>query len=365
MANDSEDEFDALPDAFEGVDWDGIPAMTQIPLPPTPAPEIETPAPPSQPPTVPEPTPSSSQVTQPINTPSSEDYGLEDLDESFLEEVDALEKSFTEPETAPLASTSQHIVPPFQSTPEKKRARDRSSSASPHKRTRQDSSSAESASGSQTGTPALPPGRKSKGKRRERDLKEGVKRILEDFEDELSCPICCDIFACAHLGNPCGHSFCGDCGYDWIKKGKDKPTCAVCRADLALAAPMIPNYSLDNTIEKHIHALAASGVEDWALSGAKYKDWMERKERWKVEAVKRATEAKAAVLVDLTVDSETDSSEDEQYGNYATEDEAIVHALFARGRGRGVGQYARRGGGAPRAGRGWRGRGRGRGGRGG
>lgn len=111
MANHTEDEFDTLPDAFAGVDWDSIPAMTQVPLPPTSTLETETPAPPLQPATAQEPTPSSSQITQPISTPSSEDYGFGDVDESFLEEVDALEKSFTEPgpaKTSPLASVSQH-----------------------------------------------------------------------------------------------------------------------------------------------------------------------------------------------------------------------------------------------------------------
>lgn len=75
--------------------------------------------------------------------------------------------------------------------------------------------------------------------------------------------------------------------------------------------------------------------------------------------MKRATDAKAAVLVDLTVDSETDSSEDDEYGGYVNEAEVVLEALYARGtrRGRGRGQYAQRGGGMSRY-VGWRGRGR-------
>ncbi|KAJ7770788.1 hypothetical protein DFH07DRAFT_735143, partial [Mycena maculata] len=47
--------------------------------------------------------------------------------------------------------------------------------------------------------------------------------ILAGFEEELACPICCDIFAATHLLNPCGHSFCGECVWQWIQQN-------VCRA---------------------------------------------------------------------------------------------------------------------------------------
>lgn len=41
---------------------------------------------------------------------------------------------------------------------------------------------------------------------------------------------------------------------------------------------MIPNISLDNTIERHINALAASGDRDWLEGGEKMVEWNERRE---------------------------------------------------------------------------------------
>ena len=41
---------------------------------------------------------------------------------------------------------------------------------------------------------------------------------------------------------------------------------------------MIPNIAMDNTVEKHIQALGASGDEDWVPGGIKYAEWNSRKE---------------------------------------------------------------------------------------
>lgn len=57
-----------------------------------------------------------------------------------------------------------------------------------------------------------------------------------------------------------------------------QPTCSICRASLSVTAPIIPNFALDSTIEKHVQALAASGVEEWRDTGARYKEWQARKE---------------------------------------------------------------------------------------
>ncbi|EPQ60973.1 hypothetical protein GLOTRDRAFT_30008, partial [Gloeophyllum trabeum ATCC 11539] len=89
---------------------------------------------------------------------------------------------------------------------------------------------------------------------------------------------CCDLFAAAHVGNPCGHCFCGECGWAWISKNRRHPTCAVCRAALSGDMPMIPNFTLDSMVEKHINALVVSGDTDWLAGGSKYRDWHERKE---------------------------------------------------------------------------------------
>lgn len=41
---------------------------------------------------------------------------------------------------------------------------------------------------------------------------------------------------------------------------------------------MIPNIAMDNTVEKHINALAASGSADWQPSGVRHTEWSKRKE---------------------------------------------------------------------------------------
>lgn len=59
---------------------------------------------------------------------------------------------------------------------------------------------------------------------------------------------------------------------------KRAPTCAICRTKLIRAAPLIPNIAMDNTIAKHVGALAASGCVDWQPTGAKHKEWVQRRE---------------------------------------------------------------------------------------
>jgi len=41
---------------------------------------------------------------------------------------------------------------------------------------------------------------------------------------------------------------------------------------------MIPNFSVDNAVEKHVAALRASGIEGWEHAGTKFKEWQARKE---------------------------------------------------------------------------------------
>ncbi|EIM83464.1 uncharacterized protein STEHIDRAFT_160046 [Stereum hirsutum FP-91666 SS1] len=128
------------------------------------------------------------------------------------------------------------------------------------------------------------PMKRSKGKEKEMPLSQGsqgrIRSLLQGFEDNMTCPICFDLFSVPHLGNPCGHSFCGLCGMGWIKENR---TCPMCRAKLNKQVPMIPNISLDNTIERHINALAASGDRDWLEGGEKMVEWNERRENWKTE----------------------------------------------------------------------------------
>lgn len=42
--------------------------------------------------------------------------------------------------------------------------------------------------------------------------------------------------------------------------------------------PMIPNIAMDNTVEKHIKALALSGTREWEPGGQKFREWEGRKQ---------------------------------------------------------------------------------------
>ncbi|KAG6837043.1 hypothetical protein H0H93_015906 [Arthromyces matolae] len=260
----SEDEFDDVPDDLckaEGVDWDQI-----LSLPPPP-------------PTV------SSQVTieheaRPIIAPSpssSTQYSFDDdLDSSFFAELDDLEQDFVQSQRGQATIT---IVGPAVN--------------------REDARSSDLSSLSQLESlsPSKSPSRKrvressllqvpnKKGKSRTNE-NERVLHALSGIEDELNCPICSDIFAAAHLCNPCGHSVCGECGWQWKKRGKTN--CAICRTELARDNPMIPNFSMDNTVEKHVAALGQSGIDEWKIGGTKYAEWCSRKERWAKNAAERA-----------------------------------------------------------------------------
>ncbi|KAI0281592.1 hypothetical protein BGY98DRAFT_190516 [Russula aff. rugulosa BPL654] len=147
-----------------------------------------------------------------------------------------------------------------------------------------------------------PSRKRRQGKQKESSRKK-LKEYLNNFEDEIICSICCDIFAFAHLGNPCGHTFCGECGWRWIRKNREAPSCAICRASLSVSAPMIPNFAVDSAVEKHVQALRTSGVDGWESDGdgSKFTEWQARKERWKADSTRlmarRSTTTNLPVVV--------------------------------------------------------------------
>lgn len=122
-----------------------------------------------------------------------------------------------------------------------------------------------------------------KGKMRTGD---SFKQVLSSYEDELTCPICCDIFVASHVGNPCGHTFCGDCGWQWHTENKNKG-CPCCRKTLHVTMPMIPNIAMDNIIERHVKALALNGDQEWEPGARKFQEWEGRKLAWRSGAEKR------------------------------------------------------------------------------
>jgi hypothetical protein len=40
---------------------------------------------------------------------------------------------------------------------------------------------------------------------------------------------------------------------------------------------MIPNFAVDNAIEKHVQALRANETEGWENDGSKFTEWQARK----------------------------------------------------------------------------------------
>ncbi|KAF9535509.1 hypothetical protein CPB83DRAFT_888214 [Crepidotus variabilis] len=291
----SEDEFDALPDDFadiSGVDWD-----TLLAAPPGPGQQVGAPP---------------ENASQLSNRQPSTSYFSdgEELDESFLAAVDRAEQqalarlsmgqppsevapvvanshSSAQPDIArpsgisalsstlqlanePPVRSSRHFPdPPVASSSKTEYTRQKSISVLPCKRPPPEDSVHSSPKG------------KSKAKSEPR-----LQEILSSYEDELTCPICCDLLVASQVGNPCGHTFCGECGWQWHIENKNKG-CPCCRQDLDQEIPMIPNIAIDNTVEKHVQALSLSGLEEWDVGGRKFKEWTSRQERWKKGSAKR------------------------------------------------------------------------------
>jgi len=74
---------------------------------------------------------------------------------------------------------------------------------------------------------------------------------------------------------------------------REAPSCAICRASLSVDAPMIPNFSVDNAIEKHVQALRTNGIEGWENDGSKFTEWEARKVKWKADSATRQTATKS------------------------------------------------------------------------
>ncbi|KAJ7169539.1 hypothetical protein C8R46DRAFT_200442 [Mycena filopes] len=221
------DEFDSLPDpwANDNVDWTAILS----------APEPAQPQPPSSPDLFP-------------NDP---------VDDAFLAELDVIESS------APLASGSTtstvHLSHLF-SLPVPAPTVVSSPPRIGQKRSREPGIFTPSRKANTHSPPTSPSRRKRK---RTVDI---PRLVLAAFDDELTCPICCDLFVATHLLNPCGHSFCGDCAWQWVIHNK-KTGCPVCRAPLVGPSRMIPNISMDKTVDVHLRMLADHGEVGWRIGG--------------------------------------------------------------------------------------------------
>ncbi|EJU01139.1 hypothetical protein DACRYDRAFT_116947 [Dacryopinax primogenitus] len=121
-------------------------------------------------------------------------------------------------------------------------------------------------------------------------MKMYAQKVLKEFEEDFTCPICFDLIVACHLANPCGHSACGECSTKWSQR-KCKPTCFACRAPMNKTTPFIPGLIVDNLIEKQISSLAENGDEEWQEQGPKKKEWEQRKSAW----TKQKSESKVRV----------------------------------------------------------------------
>ena len=59
---------------------------------------------------------------------------------------------------------------------------------------------------------------------------------------------------------------------------REAPSCLICRANLTVDAPMIPNFAVDSAVERHVQALRTSGVDGWESDGSKFTEWQASKE---------------------------------------------------------------------------------------
>lgn len=75
------------------------------------------------------------------------------------------------------------------------------------------------------------------------EIPQCSKDLMEQYEEELQCIICTELFVKATTLN-CSHSFCKFCIQEWNKKNKK---CPVCRAKIRTITPTIV---LDNFIGK-------------------------------------------------------------------------------------------------------------------
>ncbi|KAG0703130.1 hypothetical protein DFH29DRAFT_918114 [Suillus ampliporus] len=253
---DSDDEF---PDDIGQLDFSNIPGLQELPgatsiRPLDNPPRLAVPAPPLE--------------SSASSLPS--DYDCDDeIDASTLAALDALEAQFAHDQTrlGASSSTAQSLNPTCPAV----------SGLDARKR----------------GPPSpqsLPASKK--GKISAEDRIETTNTILEGFETEINCPICCDIMVATHLCNPCGHSSCGECARAWVSQNKASPTCAVCRAVLATTRPLLPNYALDAIVQQYIRALAVSGRSEWQEKGDRLAEWKKRHEKWKSIAQVETAKAK-------------------------------------------------------------------------
>ncbi|KAI0359124.1 hypothetical protein OH77DRAFT_1420673 [Trametes cingulata] len=205
---------------------------------------------------------------------SSAPYAFDDVDDAFLQQVDRIEAANV---ANGRAAADAVPPPPSQSAPRERShphippGGSRATQRSTLKRKRSEALS----------TPGSPSKRSKLGRVKSKDVfvdpHASARRILERAEEELTCPICHELLVATQSTNPCGHSCCGQCLVSWLKP--HKLTCPICRTKLDRKRPVIPNLGMDNVVGNHVSALAEIGMVEWQPTGEQYKDFVKRKEK--------------------------------------------------------------------------------------
>ncbi|KAI0639139.1 hypothetical protein C8Q77DRAFT_1079623 [Trametes polyzona] len=323
------DEFDALPDPFEGVDFDQVPELCGVaendnqsdydaffddidpsalddvphlgpvpvaapPLPPRPSTQDRR-SPPPPAPRAAAPAPpvavSASRISQrrslslqasrasqaPSSAPSTQ-YAFDEIDETFLEEVSVAEqealgripRNSLSGNAASVANNHSLALVGRRSSVLSTSSRGTQSGSL--KRKRSDVTSA----------PATPSKRSkySRTKSREAsvDPHASARKVLDNLEEEVTCAICYGLLVAAY-STTCGHSCCGRCLLKWIKTKWQAPQCPVCRTTLDRRQLAFPNVALDNVVRSFVASAAEVGKVDWQPTGERYQDLVKRQEQ--------------------------------------------------------------------------------------
>lgn len=90
-------------------------------------------------------------------------------------------------------------------------------------------------------------------------------RSVSTLEEELSCPVCCEIFK-DPVVLKCSHSFCRACLQEFWNKKKTRRECPICRSKCSLTEPTV-SLALKNVSDTFLReqerrtATAGPGVE--------------------------------------------------------------------------------------------------------
>ncbi|KAI9066680.1 hypothetical protein FKP32DRAFT_1589374 [Trametes sanguinea] len=308
------DEYDDLPDAFEGIDFDQIPELSTIHTPADNGSDydqffdeidpaaldsiphlgpVRAPSPPVTPPATPgasahavaapllglvNPRPQSPRAASTAPSAASTQYTFDDVDDAFFREVSQIEQNASAARSQRRGANrrSQSIRSTPRASPHHDRARtpnQRSSSLCVRSPRRIRSARTSTTSISQMSKSSKQGKKKTEGV----DPHASARQILAKFEEELNCPICYDLLIATHTTIPCGHSCCGQCLLTFLRGRGSKAQCPVCRTKLDRARPLIPAFTLDHVVQNHVSSLEQTGSVDWQPTGQRRLEFAERK----------------------------------------------------------------------------------------